>query len=165
MFIKLKRTHPNAVIPFKDNDSDFCYNVVAVSEKELAPNVWQYGLGFTLQIERDFEILYMDYPRCSDSCLPYEVYFDFKDNSQLNLSLEFRPLNDIWKTGMVLSNCVGTINECCNAEVNAVFYHVLPKMPRYKVGDIIGQIKLGVTFPLEFTEVDGLNETEQLMNR
>lgn len=32
----------------------------------------------------------------------------------------------------------------------AVFYHVCPDMPRYKIGDRIGQIKLGLTLPLEF---------------
>ena len=34
-------------------------------------------------------------------------------------------------------------------------------MPRYKVGDRIGQIKLGVTLPMEFEEVDELSDTER----
>lgn len=39
----------------------------------------------------------------------------------------------------------------------AVFYHVLPNMPRYKVGDKIGQIKLGITIPLTFSFVDEID--------
>ena len=42
-----------------------------------------------------------------------------------------------------------------------MFYHVFPNMPRYKVGDRIGQIKLGFTLPIEFVEVDELSDTER----
>ena len=37
-------------------------------------------------------------------------------------------------------------------------------MPRYKVGDRIGQIKIGITFPINFVEVDELKETDRGMN-
>lgn len=37
----------------------------------------------------------------------------------------------------------------------------MPNMPKYEVGDRIGQIKIGVTFPIEFVEVDSLNDTER----
>ena len=43
--------------------------------------------------------------------------------------------------------------------MSAVFYHVFPGMPRYRVGDRIGQIKLGFTLPIEFEEVDELGRT------
>ena len=76
-----------------------------------------------------------------------------------NVSLDLRPRSSIWKTGMVLSNAVGTIDELYRGEVSAVFYHVFPGMPRYRVGDRIGQIKLGITLPLEFEEVEELGET------
>ena len=42
-----------------------------------------------------------------------------------------------------------------------MFYHVFPSMPRYKVGDRIGQIKLGFALPMEFEEVDELSDTER----
>lgn len=35
----------DAVIPFKTYDKDFCYDVVATSCEELAPNVYKYGIG------------------------------------------------------------------------------------------------------------------------
>ena len=44
-------TDENAVMPSKAHDDDFCYDCYAVSEEEVAPNVWKYGLGFALQIE------------------------------------------------------------------------------------------------------------------
>ena len=58
-----------------------------------------------------------------------------------------------------MSNCEGTIDEGYTGEVSAVFYHVMPHMPRYKVGDKIGQIKVGITFPIEFEEVYELDDT------
>lgn len=45
--------------------------------------------------------------------------------------------------------------------MSAVFYHVLPNMPKYEVGDKIIQIKLGFTLPMEFVEVDELDPTER----
>lgn len=58
---------------------------------------------------------------------------------------------------MILSNCEGTLDEMYRGEVMAFFYHVFPNMPRYKVGDRIGQIKLGLTLPLEFEFADEIN--------
>lgn len=74
-------------------------------------------------------------------------------------SLDLRPRSSIYKTGMVLSNSVGTVDDLYRGEVSAIFYHVFPEMPRYRVGDRIGQIKLGITLPLEFEEVDRLGQT------
>lgn len=167
MEVKIKKLDENAVVPFKTYDSDFCYDVVAVSEEEVAPNVWKYGLGFALQIERsNNEIL-----QIKDSIKDIEFngkLFSAKgvskidlENSNIKLSIDLRPRSSIWKTGMVLSNCEGTIDELYNGEISAVFYHVMPDMPRYKVGDRIGQIKIGATLPIIFKEVDELSETER----
>jgi dUTP pyrophosphatase len=79
--------------------------------------------------------------------------------SPLDLSIDFRPRSSVWQTGMVLSNCEGTIDELYTGEVSAVFYHIMPNMPKYEVGDRIGQIKIGVTFPIEFVEVEELDKT------
>ena len=159
MKVKFKRYNENARIPEKAHPSDFGFDVYAVSEKEIAPNVWQYGLGFGLQIERDWEKITEDqrkgeYHRISDTEL------DFR-RSPLNLSIDIRPRSSVWKTGMVLSNSCGTIDENYTGEIKAVFYHVMPNMPRYKVGDKIAQCKLGMAFPMEFIEVDSLNETDR----
>lgn len=139
MKVKVKKLNENAVIPFKTYEKDFCYDVVAVSEEEVAPNVWKYGIGLAFQIDRD----------------------SLFGHRYLNLSIDFRPRSSVWKTGMVLSNCEGTIDELYTGEVSAVFYHVFPNMERYKVGQRIGQIKIGITTPIEFVVVDELSETER----
>lgn len=164
MKVKIKKLHPDAVIPFKTYPSDFCYDVVAVSEEQIAPNVWKYGFGLAFQIDRGFETLIRDKGLRYVGALTKEVERNTEIDtrkSPINLSIDFRPRSSVWKTGMVLSNCEGTIDESYTGEISAVFYHVMPNMPRYKVGDRIGQIKIGATFPIEFKEVDELSETER----
>ena len=139
MKVKVKKLNENAVIPFKTYERDFCYDVVAVSEEEVAPNVWKYGIGLAFQIDRN----------------------SLFGHRYLNLSIDLRPRSSVWKTGMVFSNCEGTIDELYTGEVYAVFYHVFPNMERYKVGQRIGQIKIGTTMPIEFVVVDELDETER----
>ena len=139
MKVKVKKLNENAVIPFKTYEKDFCYDVVAVSEEEVAPNVWKYGIGLAFQIDRD----------------------DLYALDNVNVSIDLRPRSSVWKTGMVFSNCEGTIDELYTGEVYAVFYHVFPNMERYKVGQRIGQIKIGITTPIEFVVVDELSETER----
>lgn len=145
----LDASDQKSIFPFKTHLDDFCYDVVATSCEEVAPNVYKYGIGLAFQIERGIE-------RITDIGKIEEWYARC---SRLNLSLDFRPRSSIWKTGMVLSNCVGTIDEPYTGEVSAVFYHLFPDMPIYKVGDRIGQIKIGVTFPMEFVEVEELDKT------
>lgn len=167
MEVKIKKLHKDAVIPFKTYQSDFCYDVVAVSEEEIAPNVWKYGLGIALQIERGNEIL-------ENGVADVDIYGNCYGiigetsiklyNSPLTLSIDFRPRSSVWKTGMCLSNCEGTIDENYTNEISAVFYHVMPSMPRYKVGDKIGQIKIGTALPIDFVEVKELEERDRGMN-
>lgn len=136
MKVKIKKLNPAAVIPYKTHESDFCYDCVAVSCEELAPRVYRYGLGIALQIERD-------------------------ETDKRNISIDFRPRSSVWRTGMILSNCEGTVDEGYTGEISAVFYHVVPGLPGYKVGDRIGQIKLGFTEPMKFVEVEDLDQTER----
>ena len=156
MRVKIKKTHPEAVVPYKTHEEDFCYDCVAVSEEEIAPNVWKYGIGLAFQIERNREIIGSEL----FSELGVDYCFDFR-LSDINLSIDARPRSSVWKTGMVLSNCEGTIDELFTGQVSAVFYHIMPNMPRYKVGDRICQIKLGFTLPMDFVEVEELNETSR----
>ncbi len=73
-----------------------------------------------------------------------------------------RPRSSVWKTGMVLSNCIGTIDEGYTGEISAVFYHVMPNMERYHVGDRVAQLHFDRTDKyLDFREVDELDETER----
>lgn len=154
MEIKIKKFHEDATIPVKAYDKDFCYDLVAVSEEEIAPNVWKYGFGFGLQIERGLEEVFVNEALQIAQCVDLSM-------CPLNLSIDIRPRSSVWKTGMVLSNCEGTVDEGYTNEISAVFYHVMPNMPRYKVGDKIAQMKIGFTFPCDFKVVDELAETER----
>lgn len=162
MKVKIKKLVEGAVVPYKKYDEDFCYDVVATSCEEVAPNVYKYGIGLAFQIERCVEEI--------ESCVRFHTDDDTEVGviaprqmdmwrSPLKLSLDLRPRSSVWKTGMVLSNCEGTIDELYTCEVSAVFYHIMPNMPKYEVGDKIGQIKIGVTFPIEFVEVEDLDKT------
>lgn len=141
MNVKIKKLHPDARIPEKSHNNDFCYDCYAVSEEEVAPNIWRYGLGFALQIERD------DISKSNEDWIIIDI--------------DGRARSSIWKTGMVLANSTATIDEGYTGEIMAVFYHVMPNMPRYKVGDKILQIYLNITEPIHFIEVDELTATER----
>ena len=137
MDVKVKKLHPDAKIPEKAHRDDFCYDVWAVSEEEIAPNVWKYGIGLA------FEIIPGD-------LVPY-----------INLALDFRARSSIWKTGMVLANSIGTVDYGYRNEVSLIFYHVFPNMPRYKVGDKIGQVKINMAENIDFIEVNELSDSER----
>ena len=162
MKVKIKMLHQRAATPYKAHPSDLCYDCVAVSEEQVAPNVWKYGLGIALQIERNLETMIVT-TTCNGKMRQHYTLMDFS-RSPLNLSIDLRPRSSVWKTGMVLSNCEGTIDENYTGEISAVFYHIMPDMPRYKVGDRIGQIKLGIAIPMEFVRVEELNSTDRGAN-
>lgn len=155
MKVKVKKLSKDAVIPFKKYDSDFCYDCVAVSEEEIAPNVWKYGLGLAFEVDRGWNHVMVF--GCVKGVMGRPL------GREYNLSIDFRPRSSIYKTGMVLSNAVGTIDEGYRNEVSAIFYHVMPNMPRYKIGDKIGQIKIGLTLPIEFEEVEELSDSDRGM--
>ena len=161
MKVKIKKLSKDAIVPFKTYDKDFCYDVVAISEEEIAPNVWKYGLGLAFQIERGWEtIIKGDELQSFGRMWACDTKIDLH-NVLCNISIDFRPRSSIYKTGMVLSNSIGTVDELYTGEVSAIFYHVMQNMPRYHKGDKIGQIKLGITLPMDFIEVDKLDETER----
>ena len=137
MKVKIKKIDDKAVTPFKTYAKDFCYDCVATSCEEVAPNIYKYGIGLAFEMD-----------------ITEKKYFE-----GYNYSISFRPRSSIWKTGMILSNCVGTIDELFHSEVSAVFYHLYPTMPKYEVGDKIGQIYISKTEPIFFEIVDELTET------
>lgn len=136
MKILFKKLHENAQMPVKaeGHEADFCYDCFAVSEEEVAPNVWKYCLGFALQPVNEFD--------------GYNIR-----------GIKLRARSSIWETGMVLSNSVGTVDEIYTGCISAVFYHVMPNMPRYHVGEKVCQICLERTESLQFEEVHELRKT------
>lgn len=137
MRVKFLKLHPEAKVPTKAHASDFCYDCYAVSCEEVAPNVYKYGLGFALQI-------------------------DLRQEPAISYAISARPRSSIWKTGMVLSNCIGTIDKGYTGEISAVFYHVMPNMPKYEVGDRVCQIHFDSSARMDFVEVESLDNTERM---
>lgn len=136
MRVKFKKVDVNAKMPEKAHDSDFCYDCYAVSEEEIAPNVWRYGLGFAIQ---------NDTQHADHVCYGFSI----------------RPRSSIYKTGMVIANSIPTIDENYTGEIKVIFYHVIPDMPRYKVGDKICQLHADVSYNIDFVEVNELASTDR----
>lgn len=156
MKIKIKKINKLAKFPYKKHTDDFCYDLYATSCEEIAPNVYKYGFGIAMQIERGEEkMIEIGNKRIrkyvSINTLKMSMLFD----------IDIRPRSSVCKTGMVLSNSVGTIDEGYTGEISAVFYHVVPTLPIYKVGDRVAQMKIGLTLPIDFEIVEELKETER----
>lgn len=140
MNVKIK-TEEGVKMPFKKHDSDFCYDLYATSCEEIAPKVYKYDLGIKCQLTKE------DAERVE------------KDNYLFGLSI--RPRSSVWKTGMVLSNCIGTIDRDYTGTISAVFYHVFDNMPKYEVGDRICQIHADLQPKLVFEIVNELDDTDR----
>ena len=147
MKVKFKKLRENAKLPTKAHEDDFCYDVYACDCEEVAPNVYKYPLGFALQIDSDENIDLLDYVK--------RTYY------RSILSIDVRPRSSIYKTGMVLCNSVGTGDRGYTGEICAFFYHVMPNMPKYEPGDRVAQMKIGFTVPIEFVEVEELDDTDR----
>lgn len=111
--------------------------------EEIAPNVYKYGIGLAFEI------------------VPSAHEKDWEWSKRSRFALDFRSRSSVWKTGMILSNCIGTVDELFRGEVSAVFYHVMPNMPKYKVGDKIVQCMLAMNETIEFKVVEELSKTER----
>lgn len=152
MKVLFKKLRENAKLPVKNFVGDFCYDVYACDCIEVAPNVYKYPLGFALQIDDREDFGLQEWHKG----IGFQTYID-----KLILDIDFRPRSSIYKTGMVLCNSTGTVDRQYTGEVCAFFYHVLPNMPKYNVGDRVAQMKIGFTLPIEFVEVEELEETER----
>lgn len=149
MKVKIKKISSNAHMPVQSKPGDFCFDVWATSEEWIAPDTWMYGLGFKYEIERD---------KIYRSFMAFDIFSKQCVLDDYNVCISFRPRSSIWKTGMVLSNSEGTLDEFYRGEAKAVFYHVMTDRERYHVGDRIGQIYVSVAPKVEFEFVDEINE-------
>lgn len=166
MKVKFKKFNENARIPEKAHNDDYGYDVYAVSEEEIFPGVWKYGLGFGVQMVPDWETVDSNTVYSSDS-VSGRVHkhtthqrIDFA-NSPMDCCISLRPRSSIYKTGMVLANAVPTIDKSYTGEISLIFYHVMKNLPRYKVGDKIAQMYFDCTFSLEFEDAIELDKTER----
>lgn len=132
MKIKLIK-HLNAKTPKKAHKSDACYDVYATSFKDLGDGRLEYGLGISMQPEVDNEV----------------IQFDLRARSSIH------------KTGLILSNSIGTGDMSYTGEYKAIFYNIIPSLPNYKIGDRILQLQVNKPIDIEFVEVDSLKDTDR----
>ena len=128
--------HEDAKIPQRAHGTDYGYDVTAVSVEKVGFLTYKYHLGFAIEPVRD------------------KQRFG-------NLCVRIAPRSSVWKTGMVLSNCEGIIDESYRGEVCAVYYHVLPWKKKYKAGDRVGQMFIATAPKMTFIEADTLSVTER----
>lgn len=164
MNVKFIKYHKDAKMPEKAHADDYGFDVYAVTEEEVSPGVWRYGLGFGLQPVRDEQIVditksVIDTGDNSEN-MYFPNYIDFK-TSPLDICITVKPRSSIYKTGMIIANSDPIVDFGYTGEIYLVFYHVMKDLPRYKVGDKIAQMHLDFTFPANFIEVETLDETER----
>jgi dUTP pyrophosphatase len=92
-----------------------------------------------------------------DGRIKYGLGFALELPSSTQLDLRAR--SSVHKTGLILSNCIGTGDEEYRGEYMAIFYHVIPTLPPYDVGDRILQIQLRNRENIGFVLTSELNET------
>jgi len=134
MYVKLKKLSPDATIPTYAKDGDAGMDMVAT--KIINENLGSitYGTDIAMEIPKGF------------------------------VGLIF-PRSSIRKTNLQLSNSVGVVDSGYRGEIQATFNKIqgIDNVERnsYKVGDRICQLTIIPYPPVNFIEVEELNNTER----
>jgi dUTP pyrophosphatase len=134
MKVKIKKLSPEAVIPTYAKDGDAGMDMVAT--KIISENLGAvtYGTDIAMEIPKGF------------------------------VGLIF-PRSSVRKTNLQLSNSVGVVDSGYRGEIQATFNKIqgIDNVERdsYKVGDRICQIMIIPHPPIQFEEVEELNNTER----
>lgn len=128
--LKIKKTHPLAVLPKYAHEGDACMDVTAVSMNFIDTPEFgfiEYGLGLAFDIPKGYVL---------------EIY----------------PRSSISNTGLILANSPAQIDSSFKSEVKLRFKWVRGTK-HYDIGDRIGQMKL-VPYPeIEIIEVDDVGDS------
>ena len=128
MKVRIKKLHPDAVVPKYAKSGDAGMDLTAV-EMESAWDVITYKTGLAVEIP------------------PWHVGLLF-------------PRSSVYKTSMVLSNCVGVIDSGYRGEIMLKFRDHSSSNP-YEVGDRVGQLII-IPYPrIDFEQVDELTPTDR----
>ena len=131
MQVKIKKLSHNAVIPTYAKDGDAGMDLVATTIVNEEAFQITYGLGVAMEIPKGF------------------------------VGLVF-PRSSIRKYDLSLTNCVGVIDSGYRGELQATFRKergVASK--KYEIGDKVCQIMIIPHPPIQFEEVEELNNTER----
>jgi len=134
MYVKLKKLSPDATIPTYAKDGDAGMDMVAT--KIINENLGSITYGTDIAIEIPKGFVGLIFPRSS-----------------------------IRKTNLQLSNSVGVVDSGYRGEIQATFNKIqgIDNVERdtYKVGDRICQLIIIPHPPVNFIEVEELNNTER----
>jgi len=133
MKVKIKKLHPDAVIPKYAKEGDAGMDLTAIS--------------------REIDVNYMD----GDNLITYGTGLAFEIPKGY-VGLVF-PRSSIYKKDLTLSNSVGVIDSGYRGEVKLKFKN--NDYRDYDIGDRIGQMIIMPYPQVEFEEVDELDETER----
>lgn len=136
MEIKIKKSHPNAIIPKYAKDGDAGLDLVAVSCKVLVDSL----------TDEDTKVEV-------DSGIAIEIPKGY-------VGLIF-PRSSIKGTGVRLTNCVGVIDSGYRGSIKAYFDIVDKSLVYYEKGDKFAQLLILPYPQIEFKEVNELSETER----
>jgi len=128
MKVRIKRLHPDAVIPKYAKAGDAGMDLTAV-EMEREWNIVTYKTGLAIEIPEG------------------------------HVGLLF-PRSSVYKTSMVLSNCVGVIDSGYRGEIMLKFRST-ESNKAYEVGDRVGQLIIMPYPQVEFEEVENLSSTDR----
>lgn len=129
MKVKIKKLHPDAVIPKYAKAGDAGLDLTATQVINSDGQHMTYKTGLAVEIPRGY------------------------------VGLLF-PRSSVYKTSMVLSNCVGVIDSGYRGEVMMKFAFKSHSEP-YRVGDRVGQLIIMPYPQVEFEEVEELSSTER----
>ena len=131
MQVKIKKLHPDAVIPKYAKDGDAGLDLTAVGKYfDQGKLLWVYHTGIQIEIPKGY------------------------------VGLVF-PRSSIANVGIRLSNCVGVIDSGYRGEILAKFDVAYLGADLYKLGDRIAQLIIMPYPEIEFVEVDELSQTER----
>lgn len=127
--VKIKLLNENAKLPKKAHDDDACYDVVATSK----------------EVKHGGKVI--------------EYGLGFSAELPPGTQLDVRARSSVCKTGLILANGIGTGDEGYRGEYKAVFYHVVPELTPYEVGDRVCQIQIVKRLNTSLHLVDDLSDS------
>ena len=130
--VKIKKLHPDAVIPTKAYPTDAGFDLTAVwSGWSNTHKVFEYGFGLSFEIPEGY------------------------------VGLIF-PRSSIYRKDLFLTNCVGVIDAHYRGEVTAKFKSTTDRIPdSYNVGERVAQLVIMPIPQVTFVETDELSETDR----
>lgn len=167
MKVKIKRNHPNAVIPAYAKPGDAGMDLTAVSVKyNEAFGYIEYDTGLQFEIPEGYVGLLFPRSSLSKTELTLCNHVGVLDSSYRgNVTFRFRPSLDYWE---VSNNHIADFQNALekgefhyfeNAEYEYREIFLISNV--YAVGDRIGQLII-IPYPqIEFEEVDELSDTER----